>query len=127
MKSSKRMQSIVERIKKRRKALNLSYQDLADITGFGKSTLQRYETGSINTMPVDRFEKLAEGLEIEPHKLMGWNIDDILKSNIDKFDTDLTDICKIYEALNADGRRKLIEYSLDLIHINSHLTNDGNL
>ena len=51
MDNSKKMQEIVKRIKKRREELKLSYQDLANRTGFGKSTLQRYETGSIRTMP----------------------------------------------------------------------------
>ena len=124
MGSSKKMQEIMERIKKRRKELNLSYQELADKSGFGKSTLHRYETGSINTMPVDRFEFLASALEIEPYKLMGWNIDDILKSSIDQCDTNLADLFKIYERLNKDGKRKLIEYSLDLILIDKYLSSN---
>lgn len=45
MNDNKRMREIVARIKKRREELNLSYEDLSKRTGFGSSTLQRYETG----------------------------------------------------------------------------------
>ena len=42
-----------ERIAQRRRELGLSYQELADRTGLSKSTLQRYETGSIGSIPLD--------------------------------------------------------------------------
>ena len=41
------MNNIIARIKKRRTDLDMSYQELANKTGLSKSTLQRYETGSI--------------------------------------------------------------------------------
>ncbi|OEF96162.1 hypothetical protein BHF68_10270 [Desulfuribacillus alkaliarsenatis] len=53
-------------------ALNLSYQDLAEKTGISKSTLQRYETGAIKSLGVDKLEILAEALKTTPAYLMGW-------------------------------------------------------
>ena len=44
-KQTMQMQKIMQRIKHRREELNLSFQQLADLTGMSKSTLQRYETG----------------------------------------------------------------------------------
>ena len=38
---------MMERLKRRRKELGYSYQDLANLTQMSKSTLQRYETGGI--------------------------------------------------------------------------------
>ena len=87
MNDNKKMREIVARIKKRREELNLSYEDLSKRTGFGSSTLQRYETGAINRIPIDRFEELAKGLEIEPYKLMGWD-EDYLLSQDRKNETD---------------------------------------
>ena len=52
-----------ERIAQRRRELGLSYQDLANRTGLSKSTLQRYETGSIGSIPLDKLDILAQGLE----------------------------------------------------------------
>lgn len=63
---------IIERIKKRREQLGLSYQDLADRTGLSKSTLQRYETGAIKNLPLNRLEDLASALQVSPAYLMGW-------------------------------------------------------
>ena len=68
------MESIAERIKKRRAALHLSYQELAGRTGLSKSTLQRYETGAISSIPLKNLETLAGGLETTPEYLLGWSL-----------------------------------------------------
>ncbi|WP_461207807.1 helix-turn-helix domain-containing protein [Clostridium sp. DL1XJH146] len=70
--NSKITQEIMERIRKRRLFLGLSLQALSDKTGINKSTLQRYKTGFINNLPVDKLEMLASALEITPANLMGW-------------------------------------------------------
>ncbi len=70
---SKKMQSIMNRVKQRRLELNMSYQELANKTGLSKSTLQRYETGAIKNMPLDKLEDLASALNVKPSYLMGWN------------------------------------------------------
>lgn len=65
--------NIVKRIKKRRLELKYSFQDLADKTNMSKSTLQRYETGSIRNLPLDKLEVLASALQTTPSYLMGWD------------------------------------------------------
>lgn len=60
-----------ERIKQRRKELGMSYQELADVTGISKSTLQRYETGSIKNIPLDKLDVLAEGLQTTALFILG--------------------------------------------------------
>ena len=60
-----------DRIKRRRKELGLSYQELADSTGISKSTLQRYETGSIKNIPLDKLDVLAEGLQTTALFILG--------------------------------------------------------
>ncbi len=67
-----KMYRIIQRIKSRRKDLNLSYQTLAERTGLSKSTLQRYETGDIANIPLSKIETLAKGLETTPQYIMGW-------------------------------------------------------
>ena len=62
---------IRERIKARRKELGLSYQELADRTGLSKSTLQRYETGFIRNIPLDKLDALASGLETDAFYIIG--------------------------------------------------------
>lgn len=65
--------NIVKRIKKRRLELEYSFQDLADKTNMSKSTLQRYETGAIKNLPVDKLEVLASALQTTPSYLTGWD------------------------------------------------------
>ena len=64
---------IVKRIKKRRLELEYSFQDLANKTNMSKSTLQRYETGAIRNLPLDKLEILASALQTTPSYLMGWD------------------------------------------------------
>ena len=63
---------IINRIKNRRQELDLSYQDLSDLTGISKSTLQRYETGFIKKVPITQIEIIAKALNVSPGYLMGW-------------------------------------------------------
>ena len=60
------------KMKTRREELNMSYQTLSEKVGISKSTLQRYETGYIKNMPVDKLEEIADALNISPAYLMGW-------------------------------------------------------
>lgn len=69
---SEKMQDIMSRMKKRREELDMSYQTLSDKVGISKSTLQRYETGYIKNMPVDKLEDIANALQVSPTCLMGW-------------------------------------------------------
>ena len=66
------MDGIIKRIKDRRLELGYSFQDLAEKTNMSKSTLQRYETGAIKNVPLDRLEVLAKALDVTPAYLMGW-------------------------------------------------------
>lgn len=63
---------IINRMKSRRIELGMSYQDLAEKTGMSKSTLQRYESGAIRSIPLDRLEDLANALQMDPAFLVGF-------------------------------------------------------
>lgn len=71
--SDETMFEIIERIKSRRLELGYSFQDLADLTGMSKSTLQRYETGGIKNVPLDKLKDLAYALKVSPEWLLGWD------------------------------------------------------
>ena len=119
---SKKMQEIMERAKKRRNELNLSFEELSKRTGLGKSTLQRYETGLISRMPINRFESLAEGLEIEPYKLMGWDEDYLLSQDQKGLaDADVVDLHKAFLKLNEAGKRKVLGYIFDIFLIDKYV------
>ncbi|WP_124067361.1 helix-turn-helix transcriptional regulator [Clostridium sp. E02] len=65
-----------QRIKERRKQLELSADDVADLLGVSRSTIFRYESGHIEKVPANVLERLAEILNTTPAYLMGWKDDD---------------------------------------------------
>lgn len=64
-----------QRIKERRKQLEMSADDIADQLGVSRSTIFRYENGHIKKVPANVLEKLAEILDTTPAYLMGWKDD----------------------------------------------------
>ena len=96
---SSKMQEIMNRMKTRREELNMSYQTLSEKVGISKSTLQRYETGYIKNMPVDKLEDIAKALC--EHLVENTNV----KRSI----INLTDV---------EAARKEIEYFLDVLEEN---------
>ena len=73
---SEKMQDIMKRMRNRREELNMSYQTLSEKVGISKSTLQRYETGYIKNMPVDKLEEIANALQVSPAYLMGLDLEE---------------------------------------------------
>ncbi|WP_243277760.1 helix-turn-helix domain-containing protein [Clostridium yunnanense] len=71
--NDKDLSNVIDRIKNRRLALGLSYQDMQDLTGISKSTWQRYETGFIKNLAIDKLDLVAKALKTTPSYLMGWN------------------------------------------------------
>lgn len=65
--------SIGENIKKRRKYLGKTLEEVADIIGVSRQTMSRYETGVISNIPSDKVEAIARVLETTPSYLMGWS------------------------------------------------------
>lgn len=70
------MNEIIQRIKQRRLELGYSFNDLAQLTGISKSTLQRYETGGIKNIPLDKLKVLSTALQVTPEWIMGWQEND---------------------------------------------------
>lgn len=66
------MANIGQRIKSRRKELNISADELAKRLGKDRSTIYRYEKGDIENLPLDILEPIADALETTPAYLMGW-------------------------------------------------------
>ena len=81
-------QEIGSKIKQKRKALSLTQLELADKVGLTESSISRYESGKIATMPTSTVNKICSVLNIEPAELLGitpekafeWDLKDILAS-----------------------------------------------
>ncbi|HHD2784276.1 TPA: helix-turn-helix domain-containing protein [Clostridium perfringens] len=104
-----KLKNIMNRIQSRRLELKLSYQDLANKTNMSKSTLQRYETGSIKNMPIDKLDIIAKALDVSPLWILGF------EENI-KIELSTKEKQHIEELrkLNIEGTKKVFTYTKDL-------------
>lgn len=71
-----------ERIKQKRIENNLTLSEVSKKLGVTEATAQRYESGSIKSVPYDHICKYAELLNCSPAYIMGWekqqeNVDNI--------------------------------------------------
>ena len=62
---------IGEKIKLRRKELNMSADDLAQCVGKDRSTIFRYENGDIDNMSIALLQPIAEALDVSVGYLLG--------------------------------------------------------
>ena len=62
--------TIGKQIRKRRKELKMSVDELAAKIGKDRSTVYRYENGDIESIPLDMFAPIVEALETTPQQLL---------------------------------------------------------
>lgn len=107
-------------IKKRREELNLTYEQLGNMIGVGKSTVRKWETGMIENMRRDNIVALSKALNISPAVIMGWNnIDDNEQSiNLSKEETTLLEN---YNKLNDLGKNEANKRVAELTEINRYI------
>ena len=60
------------RIRKARKEKHLTLEQLGEMTGVGKSAINKYEMGVVTNIPHDRIEAIAAALDVTPGYLTGW-------------------------------------------------------
>ena len=106
---------IARRLKERREALGYSFQQLAELTGMSKSTLQRYESGAIKNIPLARLETLTTALQTTPEQLLGWQMVQAMRNTPEKSALP-DDYAAINTLLNNLGYR--IEEREDGFHFN---------
>jgi transcriptional regulator with XRE-family HTH domain len=97
-------------IRKKREELNLTYEQLGNMIGVGKSTVRKWETGMIENMRRDNIVSLAKALNISPSILMGWE-DTTLEEksvNLSKEETTLLDN---FNRLDVEDKSKIIDYT----------------
>lgn len=68
---------IHERIKKRRKELGLSAEDVAQAVGVSRANYYRYESANVEKMPANLISPLSDILKCNPLYLLGYTDDPI--------------------------------------------------
>ena len=104
------------KIKQKRKSLNMTQLELADKVGLTESSISRYESGKIATMPTSTVNKICNVLNIEPAELLGITPE---KS----FEYDLKDILALVDDLPAKYKNAILEQIKDQIKLYWRLYN----
>lgn len=102
---------IGERIKKRRKELGLSAEQIAEKLRVSPATIYRYESNDIMNMRIDKLEPIAKVLRTTPAYLMGW--DEAKENNTDNQQRQLL---SNYNKLDNTDQTKLVDYSENLVN-----------
>lgn len=76
------MDSVGQRIKKRRKELGISAEELAKRLNKNRATIYRYESDEIENMPTTVLEPLSKALLTTPAYLMGWDEKQVFPANL---------------------------------------------
>ncbi|MEO1772948.1 helix-turn-helix domain-containing protein [Candidatus Enterococcus ferrettii] len=104
--------NVGERIKQRRKELNISADDIAKKLGISRSTVFRYEKGDIEKVPLDIIEKISIPLRTTPSYLMGWS--DAPDSNTGSLAKDMS---TIFGMLNHQNQQNVYEYAVEKLNV----------
>lgn len=74
------MSEFATRLRAALKLRHMSQRDLEIKSGIPHSSIQRYALPTYGRIPLDRVEKIAEALNVDPGYLMGW-LDDPVPTN----------------------------------------------
>lgn len=104
-------QKIGERIKSRRKELELTQEQVGNIIGVTKSTIQRYENGLIKDLKMPVIQAIANALKVNPDwlvlksdtKELQLNIHNLKSINLSKNELKLVNT---YNLLNNIGKQE---------------------
>lgn len=117
------MDTIGDRIKRKRKEKGISADKLAEILNVSRSTIFRYENGDIEKVPASILMDIASALNTTSHHLMGWDVDTDQRQpeprkqhsanrNIEFYDKKMLDV---FTQLNDDNKKKSIIYTENLL------------
>lgn len=117
--------NIGQRIKERRKELNLSVDDVANKLNKNRATIYRYESNEIENLPLNILEPLAKVLQTTPATLMGWK-----NEEFNKRETPLTPIylsqdektiLENFNKLNDLGKKEATKRVSELTEISKYI------
>lgn len=116
-------------LRTRRKELGITLEEIGDIVGVSKATVQRWESGAIQNIRRDKIESLATALKTTPAYLMGWKNASSEQDNLVtcpklfKLSEEEETLIDNYRHLNHAGQQKLIDYSDDLVSSKKYVKN----
>lgn len=114
---------IKDLIREKRQELGLTYEQLGELVGVGKSTVRKWETGMIENMRRDNIIALSKALNISPALLMGWDFSKTEINPRNNYSEEEQQHIEDLRKLNNIGKNKVINYTKDLIEMPKYQKN----
>lgn len=117
---------IGEKIKLLRITHEMTQQDLGDILGVNKATIQKYECGNIQNLKTSHIKKLCDVFHKQPNFFF-FEYDELpINHDLDKllifiqhhYGKSAANIFENFTLLDDTNKQKLLEYSNDLVKLN---------
>lgn len=127
------MTTIGDRIRARRKHLDLTQEELGKRVGVTKATINKYETGIVVNLRRPMIEQLAAALDTSPAYLMGWeennvtvgtvganngvigqNSGEIHIENAPSLTKEEQELIRIYNSLDVRRRMEFLSFAFNL-------------
>lgn len=121
---------LADRVKKERLRLNLSLQQLSNLSNISKSALQRYEVDS-SKMKVNMISDLAKIFGVSPGYLLGWESREITSESLKAlslsmeelgFKLEYNAINDMYELLHLDKNELVYISATDVTRLNQEFS-----
>lgn len=99
---------IGKRIGQRREELGMSLDDVAQKVGVARSTIQRYEAGSINRIKLPVVESIASALFVSPEWLIGLSAEKTAAPKDDGLSPLDAQLMELVRRLTDDQKKMLL-------------------
>ncbi|MGL4571824.1 MAG: helix-turn-helix domain-containing protein [Clostridium sp.] len=107
-------------IKFKREELGLTYEQLGDLVGVGKSTIRKWETGMIKNIKCNNIIALAKALGVSPALLMDLYLENNTVEPSNKFNLKEKQLLDDFNKLNDLGKKNVLNYTNDLTHMSKY-------
>lgn len=115
--------NIGNRIKELRKLAGLSQEELGRRVGVQRAAINKYEKGTVTNIPIQTIEQMAMIFEVSPTYIVGWNNNEgnelaietkIVQGVHQIFGKDALDMLEMFVELNPQGKKRVLEYIVDV-------------
>ena len=115
--------SIGEQIKYLRLLANMSQDELGRRVGVQRAAINKYEKGTVTNIPIATIERMAEVFDVSPTYIVGWTEDKsnplaaevkVLQGVKRFYGNDTVELIELYSNLNAEGKKRILQYLGDM-------------
>ena len=117
--------NIGTRIKELRTLSGLSQEELGRRVGVQRAAINKYEKGTVTNIPIQTIEQMAMIFDVSPTYIVGWGnegndlaVETKIVQGVDKlFGKDALEMLEMFVELNDQGKKRVLEYTLDVNRI----------